>query len=360
MKELLKKYMLLQGPSGYESKIAYELMSDLNQYSEHSEIDNIGNVIARINGNGENKKKIMILAHMDQIGFIVKNIDENGYLKLERLGGVPEKVLPGLEISIRNINDEYMAGVIGIKSHHATTPDEKYQVSKIDSIYVDIGADSAHEVRAKGIEIGCPAVYAPKYIEFEGNKVCGTSLDNRGGCACLVEIARHLSARKQPLDVFLVGTVWEEFNLRGAIIAARKIKPDIIICLDITLCGDTPDLKNIFNTKLGGGPVISMYSFHGRGTLNGMIAHEGLSKLAISLCDEENLKAQYFAAAGLLTDASYLQLENEGAAVLDLSFPVRYTHSPIEICDVSDLESLSKLVCRMVESLDDRFDVKRF
>ena len=157
-----------------------------------------------------------------------------------------------------------------------------------------------------------------------------------------------------------MGTVWEEFNLRGAMLAARDIKPDAAISLDVTLSGDTPDLNTRFDTKLGGGPCLQLYSFHGRGTLNGTIANEPLFRYAKKIAKEENISYQRFSALGLLTDTSYLQFENNGIACLEMGYPARYTHSPVEMCDMDDLTGLSKLVSAMLKKFDKNMDLKRY
>lgn len=356
----LKKFMLLPAPSGYEKEMAYGLKEAIAPFADELKIDRVGNVIAGFHGTDNTSPKIMIFAHMDQLGFIIRKIEPDGFIQLDRLGGIPEKVLPGLKLLIRSEDGNFHPAVIGTKSHHATPAEEKYKVDPVTSLYVDVGANSDKQVRDLHIEIGCPAIYTPAFEQLQGSSVCGTAIDNRGGCACLVRIAELLRKDSPKSDVYLVGTVWEEFNLRGAIIAARTIKPDIAICLDVVLSGDTPDLKGKFDTRLGAGPAVSLYNFHGRGTLNGNIPHEGLVKLAISSSEELQIPLQRFAALGILTDSSYLQLEGSGIATIDLGFPARYTHTPVEVCDTEDLERLAVLAAAMSRKIDSRFSLSRY
>ena len=168
------------------------------------------------------------------------------------------------------------------------------------------------------------------------------------------------AAARPEQEVFLVGTVQEEFNLRGAMLAARVLKPDIAIALDVALAGDTPDLSGRFPVKLGGGPVVSLYNFHGRGTLNGTIAHRGLADLAIRAAKEADIPLQRFASTGILTDSAYVQLENEGIAALDLGFPARYTHTPVEACNPEDIEQLARLIREMLGGMDETFRLPRY
>lgn len=358
--EVLKRFMLTPAVSGYEGEMAYALIDELKEYVDSVRIDKIGNVIAKIEGSESDSLKVMVYAHIDQLGFIVRKIEADGFIQVDRLGGVPDKVLPGLDVSIRTKKGDYVYGVIGSKSHHATSPEEKHKVDLVTKLHLDLGMSSALEVREAGIEIGCPVLYKPKFNRMVGDKICGTAADNRGGCAALVKIASLLKTEKPKADVYIVGTVWEEFNLRGAMMAARTIKPDIAICLDVMLAGDTPDLKDRYEDKLGGGPCLGMYSFHGRGTLNGTLPHNGLVKLAELTAAEESIPMQYFAGLGILTDSSYLQLENDGVASIELGYPTRYTHTPIEVCTIGDLDNLSILATGMVLRIDKSFALNRY
>jgi putative aminopeptidase FrvX len=142
--------------------------------------------------------------------------------------------------------------------------------------------------------------------------------------------------------------------------AARICKPDIAIALDVVLAGDVPDLKNRFDTKCGDGPSIVLYNFHGRGTLNGVIAHPNLVALAEKCALAEKIPLQRFASLGILTDLSYVQLENDGIAVIDLGFPARYTHTPIETANINDIVNLGILAGTMIAEIDCHFSLYRY
>ncbi|MCI6039210.1 MAG: M20/M25/M40 family metallo-hydrolase [Candidatus Limiplasma sp.] len=361
MMNTLKNFMLTPAPSGYENEMAYRMMDCLKPFCQNVTIDHVGNVIARVEGrNGSNLPRLMIFGHMDQLGFIVRRIEPDGYLQVDRLGGIPEKVLPGLQLLIRSEDGRWHQGVFGPKAHHATPAEEKYKVDLVTSLFIDVGAKSDTEVRSLGIEVGCPVIYKPAFENLMGTRVTGTAVDNRGSCAALVGIAEHLSSHRPACDVYLVGTVWEEFNLRGAMMAARTVKPDLAIMLDVTLAGDTHDLKGRFEDKLGEGPCVTLYSFHGRGTLNGTLPHQPLFDLCKKTAVQEGFHLQRFASLGIVTDAAYLQLEQDGVACLEMGFPARYTHTPIEVCDVSDLEDLARLVAAMACNVDDKIQINRY
>ena len=357
---LLKEFMVQPSVSGYEKAMAYRFKAELEKTADHVEIDKVGNVIGKYEGTDPNAPVVMVYAHLDQLGFIVRKIEPDGYIQVDRLGGIPEKVLPGLGVQIMTGEGKMVDGVFGNKSHHAATPEEKYKVDYVTALFIDIGASSAEEVRAAGVDVGCPVIYRPYAGDLLGNKVTGTAIDDRGGLVALVAAAQGLAQKKHAPTVYLVGTVWEEFNLRGAMMAGRTCKPDISISLDVVLAGDTPDLKNKYEDVLGKGPALIMYSFHGRGTLNGTLPHKGLADLAVRAAKEEGIPLQRFASLGILTDSAYLQLEGDGVAALELGFPARYTHTPVEVCDYTDLVKLGELVYAMIKRIDSGFDLHRY
>ena len=289
--------------------------------------DKFGNVIGRIGGKGGGKK-IMIFAHMDSIGFIVRRIQPDGYIQVDRLGGISEKVLPGLRLVVRSEDGRWHPGVFAVKSHHAMTAEEKYKVDPIRSMCIDVGAVNARDVRDMGIEVGCPAVFEPSAGILHNGRIAGTFVDNRGGCAVLTDVAKRLYEIRPADDVYLVGTVWEEFNLRGAMMVAQTVHPDIAISIDVTLSGDTADLADLYEDTLGEGACVQLYSFHGRGTLNGTLPHEPLYRHVANTAKRAKIPLQRFASLGILTDMSYVQLVGGEPACLETGFsgPL-YTHA---------------------------------
>lgn len=361
LKEVLREYTQAWAPSGHEKDMAVLLKKRLEQYCDSVKVDRVGNVIGFIKGTKENAANVMVFAHMDSLGLVVRNIDEDGFLRLDRVGGIPEKVLPGLKVTVGTVNGGYVDGVIGMRSHHSTPAEEKYVVEKVGCLYVDIGAKSREEALAVGVDIGCFVTYKPDFQPLLGTRIAATAVDNRGGCLAITRVAELLKESRPACNAYIVGTVWEEFNLRGAMMAARSIKPDAAISLDVCLTGDQPSNDNpLFSVRVSDGPTLTYYNFHGRGTLNGTIAHPGMVNLALRSAEECDIKLQKFASTGMLTDASYLQLEDEGVAVLDMGFPARYTHTPVEVCDLEDIEKLSVVVHRMFMGIDDDFSFNRY
>ncbi len=358
--QLLKDYMLIPAGSGYESKMAYRLKADFEKFSNDVHIDRIGNVIARFKSKSKNLPKVMIFAHMDQIGFVITHITENGYLRLNKNGSVPDKIVPGLALIVTTQDGKMFDAVVGEKSYHVMSAAEKESVTPIPDLFVDIGATSREEVLKLGVQVGDSVVYKPSFEKLAGAYITGTSIDNRGSCVAIMLIAEAISKKQLDCDVYLIGSVQEEHNMHGAMTAANTILPDIAIALDVCLASDSPGLEQTFNTCTGNGPAINMYSFHGRGTLNGVIPHMGLVKLVTEAADNAAIKHSWFASRGLLTDASYVQNVGEGVATIDLAFPVKYTHSPCEVCNIDDVIGLGNLCTSTLEKIDCDFSLSRY
>ena len=360
MKQRLKKDLLqlmsLPGPSGYEDRVRNYLKNELKLIKAETKTDRLGNLVASFPGDGPS---VMLFAHMDQLGFVVRKIEQDGFLLIERLGGVPENALPSQAVLVLVAEGQDIEGVIANKSHHATEQIEKYQVLPYKKIYIDVGLRNAKEVEKAGIRIGSPIVFSPKSFEMGQDRIAGTSVDDRAGCAVVLEIARYLSTRTKGPPVHLVFTVQEEYNLRGALPIAQKLLPDIAIQLDLIMATDTPDMKDRGSVILGHGPAMSMFSFHGRGTLNGVIPHPKMVSLFEQTSKELKIPLQRSAHTGALTDLSYVQLVGEGVASIDLGFPMRYSHSSIEVCDLNDLIGLTRLLIGAFEKVDPNFSLER-
>jgi len=236
MKRDLMDLMRVPGLSGHEDRVRRAIRQRLDEIGVQNSSDRLGNLVAHFEGIGPS---VMLFAHMDQLGFIVRRIEANGMIRLERLGGVPERALAAQEVLICVGEGRDVPGVIANKSHHATSPDEKYQVTPYADLYVETGLASAEEVEAAGIRIGTPVVYAPYATELGEGRITGTSVDDRAGCAVLLEMARLLATRASGPPVDLAFTVLEEFNLRGAQPLAQKLQPDIAIQIDLMLATRT-------------------------------------------------------------------------------------------------------------------------
>jgi putative aminopeptidase FrvX len=358
IKHWTKSLMMIPGLSGFEGNVRRYIRAELKALGINAKTDMLGNLIATIEGN-TSLPSVMLIAHMDQLGLIVRKIESSGLIRAERVGGVPERALAAQEVVLCLPGGKTCAGVIANKSHHATGPEEKYRVVPYQELYIDCGFQSADEAVQAGVNVGTPIVYAPNIVELAGSRLAGTSVDDRAACAVMLELARALQDLRNLPTVHLVFSVLEEFNLRGALPAAQSLLPDICIQLDLALATDTPDMGHRGDVELGGGPVMSMFSFHGRGTLNGCIPHPALVHLFQTTADAENILLQRSAHIGALTETSYVQLVGKGVACIDMGFPARYTHSALEVCDLADLEALTRLLLAALRRIGDGLSLDR-
>ena len=356
LSELTQALMLIPGLSGYETRVRKKLAAEMQALGYKTTTDRLGNLIATLEGKGPS---VMLIAHMDQLGFVVRKIEGNGLIRLERLGGVPERALAAQEVLLCVGEGRDVPGVIANKSHHATSPEEKYKVLPYAELYVDAGFASSAAAKAAGIDVGTPVVYAPRAFEMAGGRIAGTSVDDRAACAVMVEVARAMRKQSKHPTIHFVFSVQEEFNLRGALPAAQALQPDICIQLDLILATDTPDMTARGDVALGNGPGMGMYSFHGRGTLNGCLPHPALVQLFDQTAKKQKCNLQRSAHIGGLTETSYVQLVGAGVACIDMGFPCRYTHSALEVCDLGDLEQLTLLLIAALPKIDAKFSLDR-
>lgn len=350
---------LIPGLSGHEDPVREYISSQFSDPRVHHHVDAPGNLTLTVAGTDPAAPSVMIFAHIDQMGLIVRRVDSEGFLQVERVGGVPERVLPGLNMIVINDRGESVPCVVGTKAHHATTPEEKGQVLGVDKLYFDLGVDSAQAAADLGIGIGAPITYRPQFSRLQNHRVTGTALDDRAGCAALMELIHSVLHSPVPATLYAVFSVQEEFNLRGAMVAAQRLKPDAAISIDIMVASDTPDLCTRGELQLGQGPALGMYSFHGRGTLNGTLPHPALLNHLMATGKAIDMPLQRSAHSGCLTDSSYVQLTHEGVPTMDIGFPARYTHMPTEVCDLRDLSAIAELLAAALAAMPAGFSFAR-
>ena len=355
MRALLERLLATPGLSGHEDRIRRVIAGELEALGLAHQTDTLGNLWTTFAGDGPS---VMLFTHMDQLGFVVRKVEPDGFLRLTRLGGVPERALASQEVVVSTAGRD-IPGIIANKSHHATAPGEKYEVVRVGDLYVDCGFDSAEEAGEAGVRIGTPVVYAPACKALGPNRVTAPALDDRAGCAVLIEVAQALANRTGGPTVHLAFTTQEEFNLRGALPLAERLNPDMAIQIDLMLATDTPDMADLGEMRLGGGPGMSLYSFHGRGTLNGVIPHPAMVRLVEATAEAEGIPLQRSAQTGVLTDLSYVQLVGGGVAAIDLGFPLRYSHASREVVDLRDLDALRDLLVAALNRVGPDFDLSR-
>ena len=355
--ELLRRLVEVPAPSGHEDRMIAFLEDYVSGFADRVEVDRIGNVIAVIEGRSAKAPKVMVICHMDEIGLVIRRIEENGFLRFERLGGVEPKALPAREVQVLT-RDGVLEGTIGIKAHHLAAYQK--EIEPISEMYIDVGAASREEALSLGVRVGDPVVFKPNMRILNGRYVVSKAMDNRAAMLAFLESMKELSRMRPKSTLFFVATVLEEFNIRGSLPAAYKISPDFAICLDIAVATDTPDLRGVgSDVRLGYGVVLQTFSFHGRGTLGGLIPPPQLLRLVEKIAEERRIPYQRATFFGGLTDASFLPVLKEGIPAIDLGVPCRYTHSPAEMVALSDIDSMRKLLVELLSSIDEKTRIKR-
>lgn len=350
----LKELTSLNAVSSKEDPVIHYMKNGFLQHSNYVAVDVLGNVMCHFPSGQANAKKVMIFGHMDEVGFIIRNIDENGFLYVERIGGSNINVMPGLRINVLG-ESGVVAGFVGTKSYHFLKPDEKGSLPAQEKLYIDIGVKSKAEAEEKGVKIGCCACYHSDFIERDNGWVTGKAMDNRVACTVLLQLAEHLSDHKEKLkwDVYLVACVQEEFNIRGILPAVRKIKPDVSIGVDVTPACDTPDLRKFSEVTLDGGPALTFLNYHGKGTLAGVLPDSKLMDHLVKVCENEAIPYQREVAVGVITENAFIVFEEFGVVTANISVPTRYTHTPIETVSLRDVKLTERLLFYFITQLDE-------
>ncbi len=324
MLDTLKKLTGYVSPAGNEENIADYIKAELGAYVDEVTTDPLGNLIAHKKGAG---KKLLFAAHMDEIGLMVTYIEENGFLRVSALGGVSAYTALGQRVTFKNGT----MGVVGTGSK--TDPKD----CKLSDLFVDIGAFSREEAEQM-VQIGDVAGFVGDFSIF-GNCVCSRCLDDRAGCAVLLEAVRQ--GKDSPNDLYFVFTVQEELGLRGAKTAAFGVMPDYGIALDVTRTGDTPDSKPMA-VSVGKGPAIKVKD-------RSVVAHPSVKNAMADTAERLGIPYQWEVLENGGTDTGAIHLTGGGIPSGCLSIPTRYIHSPAELCAISDLENSVKLLVGLME-----------
>lgn len=352
-KDYLKELTSINAVSSKEDSVIKYMKNHFLQFSDDVEVDVIGNVICHFSSGEPDAKKIMIFGHMDEVGFIIRNIDDHGYLYFERIGGANINVLPGLRLDVLG-EKGVVPGIVGTKAYHFLKPEEKGTFPPQDKLYIDIGVKSKEEAEELGVKIGCCVCFHADFFERNNGWVTSKAMDNRVACTILLKLAEQLFKNQGQLnwDVYLVGCVQEEFNIRGILPVVRKIKPDVSIGLDVTPASDTPDLYGYSDVRLDGGPALTFLNYHGKGTLAGVLPDTKLIEELVKTCEVQSIPYQREIAVGVITENAFIVFEELGVAVANISIPTRYTHTPIETISLNDVDWTEKLLYSFIIGLD--------
>ncbi len=337
---LLEKLSNANGISGAESAIAKIIREEVAPYVDEIKTDRMGNLVAIKKGDDF---KIMLAAHMDEIGLIVQYIDEKGFIRFVGVGGWYSPVLVSQRVILHGEKGDVL-GVLGMKPPHIMGEADRKKPIELDNLFIDVGAHSAEEVEALGITVGTTVTIDRDYQPLAGTVVTGKALDNRVGCAMLICALKEMESRH---TIYAVFTVQEEVGLKGAKTAAFSLNPDVAIATDVTVTGDSPGIEfRKAPISLGEGPVVVMVSASGRGHLADPRIVSWLRKTA----QKHDIKIQIEVGDGGNTDASAINFERGGIPSVPVSVPARYIHSPVEVIDLKDLQGAIELLCLAVKT----------
>jgi endoglucanase len=341
--ELFEKLTNAPGPSGFEGPVRRIMVDELKPNVDKISYDGMGSVIAQ---QGSTGPRIMLDAHMDELGGMIRRITPTGYLSMQMLGGWFDQALVDQRWVIIGSKGPVSA-VTGIRDIHVASPEERTKVFPRDGIFLDVGAKSADEVKAMGIEPGDPVVPDAPFEVLNGTQnYLSKAWDDRIGCAILIEVARHFAHSPHPNQLFYAATVQEEIGLRGAITASDIVKPDIGIAFEVGITKDSPGVApEEAQEVLGAGPGVFLYDASALPNLK-MIA------FTKDVAASHSIPLQYDLITGYGEDAAAIQKSNGGVPAENLVVPTRYTHAHNGIINRADFDRMVQLVIAMVEKLD--------
>jgi putative aminopeptidase FrvX len=333
-------------PSGYEQPAQRVFRSYIRRYADKVYGDVLGNTFGFLRGRGKNGLTVMLAGHCDEVGFMVKFIDDQGFLYFAAIGGIDDQLLPGSRVQIHSQKGALL-GVIGRKPIHLIEPKEQEKGVKIHSLFIDIGAASRKEAE-RIVRIGDPVTFVGGVEELWSERIVSRGLDDKVGSFVVAEVLRKIRQKKErPLcSVYAVSTVQEEVGLRGATTSAYQIQPDVGIAIEVGHASDYPEIdkKRVGEYKLGAGPIIA------RGANINPHVYERLIRTA----KKTKLPVQVLGAPRATgTDANVIQLSRKGVATGLVSIPLRYMHSPAEVLSLKDLDATCQLLVDFLFDLEE-------
>lgn len=336
MIELLKELCLINGISGDEEKVRDYIIEQIKDFCEY-EIDNLGSIIAFKKGAKTPDKRIMVSAHMDEVGFIVNYINDDGSLEFTSVGGVDPSVVMGKRVSV---GEKEINGVVGSAAVHNISKSDREKAPKLSSLCVDIGAKSREEA-SKLVRLGDSVYFESEFLRHGDNKIMSKAIDDRFGCAVMIKLLQS----ELEYDTYFTFVVQEEIGLRGARAAAYTVNPDVAVVIEATTASDIPSAEGEKKVcLLGNGPVVS---FMDRAT----IYSKELYDLAFDTANKINVKCQTKTMIAGGNDAGAIHTSGGGVKTIAVSLPCRYIHSPSSVADVRDIEDSYRLIEEIIKRI---------
>ncbi len=347
IKSLLEKLSNAHGISGWEGSVQQIVREEIVPYVDEVRVDSLGNLIAVRKGE---RPSIMIEAHADEIGLMVKQVDEKGFLRFIRIGGWFDQTLLNQRVVIHTRSGPII-GVIGCKPPHVMKDEERKKIVEGKDMFIDIGCASKKEVEDLGILAGTPVSIDRTFAPLQGDRVTGKAFDNRAGLVAMIEALKRTHSKSA---IYAVATVQEEVGLKGAKVAAYGLDPDLAIAADVTIPGDHPGIEmKDAPIEMGKGPVVVVADASGRG----IIATPQIIEWMAGTAREFDIPMQLEASDGGTTDATSIYLTKSGIPTGVISVATRYIHSPVEVISISDIEKASDLMARCLETAGRYFKI---
>jgi putative aminopeptidase FrvX len=345
LKELLKRLAEAHGLSGHEDAIRLIIEDELDGCLDEQSIDPLGNFIGTRHGK---KPSVMLAAHTDEIGLMVKHITDEGFLTFSAIGGWFDQTLLNQRVILHAAGGG-LYGVIGSKPPHVMKKDEREKVVKLEDMFIDLGARSRDEVEQLGVSIGTPVTVDRHFVDLGNGRVSCKAFDDRAGVAVMIEALRRT---KTDCEVYVVGTVQEEVGLKGARTTAYALSPTVALAIDVEVAGGHPGIeKKDSPLELDKGPVITVSDASGRG----IITPPSVLKWLKGTAAQYKIPYQLSVADGGNTDASVIHLTKAGIPTGVVAVPTRYIHTPVELLSLQDLDRCAELVARALERVDEYF-----
>ncbi|CAM3670399.1 M42 family metallopeptidase [Erysipelothrix urinaevulpis] len=341
--EMLEELTLTDGISGHEKEVAKVFTKWVKDSVDEIQYDQLGSVISIKKGE-EDGPKIMLAGHIDEIGFLIKDIDDNGFLRIHPVGGWWGHVLPSQAVTVKNRKGDEFVGVIGSQAPHGMKPEVRNKVMGIEDLFVDLGVSNKEELKKLGIQIGDTVTPRSEFnVLANPNFLLSKAWDDRIGAAIVMDVMRNLKDVTTQATVYGVGTVQEEVGLRGAKTAAQMINPDIAIALDVTIATDSPKMDN--RVKMGVGLTLEVMD-------GSYIGHKGLLYYLQDLAEEIDVDYQFELLSAGGTDSGEMHKVHDGVITLTLSIPARYIHSHRGIIHRKDYADTVKVLTEFCTRLD--------
>jgi endoglucanase len=345
MINIFEKFVGIPGGSGFEERVIEFMVAELKRSLPDVSVDPMGNVVGKL---GKGKRAVMVCAHSDEVGMLIKYIDPKGYIYFDLNGMIDERALLSTKVDICTDKGIY-TGVVGVKNRHLLTAEDLKRPINISDLWIDVGAETAEEVKKWGIDIGDPVVFHPNFQKVGKDTIISKAIDNRAGCTILVDLAERMKPKKIDYQLFFVVAVQEEVGSRGAKVVAQTLAPDMAIVIDTVPASDPITPPQQATSECGKGPVIRSMDVNalGRGTIYSKKIRQRLIDTATK--NKIPFQKDIFRT---WTDASTIHTSGKGIPCGGIFIPRRYSHSPVELAKWSDVERTAELLYLFLKCLN--------